>query len=285
MTIRRFINYWEDRSRSFILLTAVVVIAVLAVIDFFTGSRISFSLFFTLPIAFVTWFVGRKTGLIFAIICAVIWQSVNILSGEVFTHPAIPVWNAATRFGFFAIIIFLLSGIRRLLEQEEEMSHTDFLTGAMNSRAFYTVAGDEMERFRRYRHAFTIAYIDLDNFKTVNDRFGHSAGDDLLQAVTGILGKNLRANDVVSRLGGDEFALLLPETGQSQAKVVMQKALSALMESMQENNWPVTFSAGIITCREVPDNVDSLIEFADRLMYEVKSTGKNALKYRVYDGT
>jgi diguanylate cyclase (GGDEF)-like protein len=285
MIMHRFIDYWEQQSRVSILTTAVTAVVLLGIIDYLTSYQISFSLFYTLPIVFVAWFAGRKTGFAFAIICAATWQTINLLSGETFTHFAIPLWNAGTRLGFYFIIIILLLQFQRMMQHEKELSRMDFLTGAVNSRAFYEIADTEILRSQRYRHPFSVAYFDLDNFKTVNDQFGHSIGDDLLQSVILTLKKSLRASDNVARLGGDEFALILPETDDISARSVISKARQHLDSEMQKNSWPVTFSIGVITYHVAPRNTDEMIEKADKLMYEVKTGGKNAVKYQIYDGS
>jgi diguanylate cyclase (GGDEF)-like protein len=127
-----------------------------------------------------------------------------------------------------------------------------------------------------------MAYIDLDNFKTVNDRLGHTGGDQVLRAVVSHINMHLRKTDVVARLGGDEFALLFPETNQEAAQAVVIKIQSGLLEEMQQMNWPVTFSNGVVTCAVSPRSTDDLVRMADKVMYSVKREGKNAITYRTY---
>ena len=142
----------------------------------------------------------------------------------------------------------------------------------------------EIDRLQRYQHPLTLAYIDLDNFKTVNDQLGHVTGDQVLRAVVSSVKKNIRRTDIVARLGGDEFALLLPETNQESARVVLSKVQDGLLEEMRINNWPVTVSIGVLTCRVAPPSTDALVSMADELMYSVKHDGKNGIKYATYAG-
>ena len=142
----------------------------------------------------------------------------------------------------------------------------------------------EIGRLQRYKRQFTVAYVDLDNFKTVNDQFGHSKGDELLRIVANTARNQLRDTDVVARLGGDEFALLLPETGQEDARVVIAKIQRSFLSEMRNNGWPVTLSIGVLTCIEMPGTADELIKMADKLMYSVKNNGKNAISESVYAG-
>ena len=141
-----------------------------------------------------------------------------------------------------------------------------------------------MTVYKDIKHPFTLAYIDLDNFKTVNDQLGHATGDQVLRTVVSSVKKNIRRTDIVARLGGDEFALLLPETNQESARVVLSKIQDGLLEEMRKNNWPVTFSIGVLTCRVAPPSTDALVSMADELMYSVKHDGKNGVKYATYAG-
>lgn len=201
----------------------------------------------------------------------------------VYAHPFIPYWNAALILGLFLISVHLLASLRSALLQAENLASTDHLTGLVNRRLFLNLAKTEINRFRRYKHPFTIAYIDIDNFKTVNDTFGHSTGDTLLCLVAEVSRNNIRATDVIARLGGDEFALLLPETGYEQAQVVIQRVQKRLLNTMQKNKWPATFSIGAVTFINPPASVDEMIEKADRLMYFVKNNGKNRFEHRTVE--
>jgi diguanylate cyclase (GGDEF)-like protein len=178
----------------------------------------------------------------------------------------------------------LLAALRRVLVEERELAHTDYLTGAANQRSFYELAEQEISRSVRYRHPFAMAYVDLDNFKIVNDRFGHLPGDLVLRAVTDRMKSCLRKTDVVGRLGGDEFTVLFPETGSEAARAAVNKLKLQLLAEMQQGNWPVTFSIGVVTFITVPPSVDEMIRVADELMYTVKKEHKNAVAYGIYEG-
>jgi len=161
------------------------------------------------------------------------------------------------------------------LEMEKSLSRSDALTGLANRRAFYETTEIERKRAARYSRPLSLAYIDLDNFKQVNDRNGHEAGDRVLELVASVLHKNVRAESVVARLGGDEFALLLPEADHVAANFVINKLHNLLTKAMQEKNWPVTFSIGMITYERPPESTEQMVHAADELMYTVKHEGKN----------
>jgi diguanylate cyclase (GGDEF)-like protein len=167
------------------------------------------------------------------------------------------------------------SRLKALLAKEHELARIDPLTTVPNRRAFYEALDKERVRSVRYRRPFTIAYIDLDNFKRVNDSLGHAVGDELLVHVAAGLRSNLRASDFVGRLGGDEFAALLPETDATAAKLVLCKLRLRLLEEMKAHSWQVTFSIGAATFLDPPDSLDVIVRVADETMYAIKTHGKD----------
>jgi diguanylate cyclase (GGDEF)-like protein len=268
----------------FVLAAAFTLTGLIGVVDFLTGYEIAFSLFYVLPVALITWITSRTLGIMASLAGAIVWYWADVASGHPYLHPLIPVWNTLIRLSFFVIITFLLSALRRATERERELARMDNLTGAVNSRFFYDLAQMEIDRFRRYEHPFTLAYIDLDNFKVVNDRFGHPAGDQVLRTVVSSARKHLRKTDVIARLGGDEFVLLLPETNEESARVALSKIQDGLIEEMRLGDWPITFSIGVLTCSVAPHTTEEIVRMADELMYSVKHDGKNAMKYSTYSG-
>jgi diguanylate cyclase (GGDEF)-like protein len=167
--------------------------------------------------------------------------------------------------------------LRSALEREKNVSRIDFLTRILNRRGFYEIAATEAQRARRYRRPLSLVYVDLDNFKAVNDSMGHESGDEVLVHVAATIQTAVRGTDFVARLGGDEFSILLPETDQEQAMVVVGKLRKNLLEAMGDRGWPVTFSVGVTSFRTVPESVDEIIREADRAMYSVKLKGKDSV--------
>ena len=208
----------EKLSKPVWAIMGFALIVVVGAIDFLTGAEIAFSLFYLVPISLVTWFAGKQLGIVVAIASAFTWYIADIAAGQVYSNPAFLYWNTGIRFSFFVITMALLAALKTALARAEELSRIDHLTGAINSRCFSDLAQKEIDRSRRYKNRFTVAYFDLDNFKTVNDQFGHGKGDEILRIVANTVKSQLRDTDVFARLGGDKFALLLPETGQENAR-------------------------------------------------------------------
>jgi diguanylate cyclase (GGDEF)-like protein len=274
----------EKLGKPFKILLGFALIGVIGILDFLTGYELGFSLFYVIPIFFVTWLIGRRLGIMASLASAFFWLVADVASGNPHSHTLVPMWNTLIRLSFFVIITLLLSALKSAMEREKELARTDSLTGALNSRFFFELAQMEIDRSRRYEHPFTIVYLDLDNFKTVNDQFGHPTGDQVLRAVVEYAKKHLRKTDVIARLGGDEFALLLPETSQESARVAISKLQSGLLEEMRQNNWPITFSIGVLTCNIAHHTTEELLRMADDLMYSAKRGNKNAIKYATYEG-
>jgi diguanylate cyclase (GGDEF)-like protein/PAS domain S-box-containing protein len=165
--------------------------------------------------------------------------------------------------------------LEKALENEKNLSRLDFLTQIPNRRAFSEALQLEATRSRRYKRPLTLAYIDLDNFKQVNDQLGHETGDELLRLIAQTILATIRSTDTVARLGGDEFALLLPETGKDAAVEVMTKLSRILLEAVEARHWPVTLSIGLVTFAKPGESVAQMVKVADDLMYSAKTQGKN----------
>lgn len=251
------------------------------VIRYFTGPEWALSLFYLFPICAVTWYVGRRAGILIAIISATSWLTADLMMKHTFSNTLIPFLNETFRLLVFLITTFVLSALKNALVNQKKLAKMDPLTGVANRRAFLESLSIEMNRSHRFKLPFSVMYIDLDNFKTINDHFGHSTGDTLLRSVAVTIKNNIRTIDVLARLGGDEFVILLPETGAESVCAVAHKLQVKLLTLMQKNEWRVTSSIGVITFNSPPFSVDEVIKEADILMYCAKQDGKNMIKQRV----
>ena len=277
-------RFFEQQNKIFLGFLGVVVAVLLGVIDYLTGYEINLSLFYLLPISLAAWYGGQEAGLVVSGVSAITWFIADVFSGASYSNSWIFLWNTLIRLGFFAIVTFLLVALKKAFRTNEELARTDYITGAVSPRFFHELSQRELNRSKRYNHLFSFAYIDLDNFKEINDRFGHTEGDKVLQAVANAVQKKIRSIDIFSRLGGDEFALLMPETGEVEAQSVNSRVRRSLMEEMQKNNWSITFSIGVVTFIKIPKTVDDMVKMADDVMYPIKTGGKNGVSYTIYEG-
>ncbi|CAN5825070.1 hypothetical protein BH20GEM1_BH20GEM1_21530 [soil metagenome] len=157
-----------------------------------------------------------------------------------------------------------------------EAARRDPLTGLFNVRAFHRALADEIERSERTGSSFSLLMVDIDYLKRVNDRFGHLAGDRVLQKVAGVLADQVRSIDSVARYGGEEFAVLLPETGNERALVVAERLRARVAGTGHEELLePVTISIGIATCPEDAVTPSDLLHKADVALYASKFKGRN----------
>jgi diguanylate cyclase (GGDEF)-like protein len=274
----------EKRSPLFWKLAGMIAVGLLGIIDYLTGNEIVFSLFYLVPIFLVTLSVNQKMGFFMSFLSGLMLLVSEIAGGQTYSHPVIYFWNMLIRTVFYFFFTFLVAALHQSQKDEQLAARTDFVTGAVNARYFNDLLYLEVERIRRYPHPITVVYIDIDNFKLVNDLFGHKIGDEVLHCIAGELKSQLRKTDIVARVGGDEFALLFPSAHQLEAKVVISKVHASLKEAMSRRNWPVTFSMGMVTCLAPPYTTEQIINMADELMYEVKNSTKNNFCCAIWDG-
>jgi diguanylate cyclase (GGDEF)-like protein len=169
------------------------------------------------------------------------------------------------------------------LEIAQQLSQVDPLTGAANRRGFLQKAEIELSRAKRRKYPLTFAYFDLDNFKYVNDTFGHNAGDIVLKKITECTVNNIRVTDIFARLGGDEFTLLIPEADNEISIKIINRINDCFLEIMSENGWPVTLSIGIITFKKLDLLIPEMLSLTDKHMYKAKTEGKNKISSEIVD--
>lgn len=254
---------------------AVVLVAVIAVGDYVTGAELSFSAFYLVPVFFCAP-AGRFAGATVALVAAASWTIIDMATRIVpYEQVLIPVWNVVIRFLVLALVVALVAALKDRLTLERTLSRTDPLTQVANTRAFGQATQTELHRMARSHRPLTVAYIDVDEFKAINDVHGHSAGDEFLTIAANTMTANTRETDFVARLGGDEFALLLPETQLGDALDLLIRLHTSLQTATAK--WASGFSIGAVTFASPPDSVDAIIRAADRVMYDVKRTGKNTV--------
>ncbi|MBI5587187.1 MAG: diguanylate cyclase [Deltaproteobacteria bacterium] len=181
-------------------------------------------------------------------------------------------------FANFASIALERGAYYSMSEELKTLSMTDHLTGLFNRRYFRERLFEEVERVKRHNECFSAFIIDIDNFKSFNDRYGHLAGDDILKGVARSIRDAVRSMDVVSRYGGEEFAVILPHTNKKDSSVIAERIRKGVEEFRPAvegmNEWP-TISLGVAEFPNDASNIDDLVNKADRAMYLAKRMGKN----------
>jgi diguanylate cyclase (GGDEF)-like protein len=256
------------------------MVLTLIVLSTLFGKTIFLEFFYIFPITIVSWYGSRKSGILLALLSTFLLLSINAINRG-FDVIALFNYGLPCAIGL-SMLAILITNFRNVHRIESIAAYTDSLTNINNSRGFYIELANELVRSARYEHIFSLAYMDIDNFKLVNDSRGHTVGDDLLIEVAKNLKEALRSTDIVARLGGDEFACLLPETGQEKAKAAFLKASELLEKRMLSHRWPVSFSIGMVTFETMPEDFKEAMKVADELMYSVKNSAKNNISYKIY---
>jgi diguanylate cyclase (GGDEF)-like protein/PAS domain S-box-containing protein len=169
---------------------------------------------------------------------------------------------------------------KRLEDELKHQATTDVLTGVFNRRHFLDVSRNEQKRAARFKQPISIALVDLDHFKQINDTYGHAAGDQALIDLTRICHQNIREIDLFARFGGDEFAVLLPGATGGQAMQVLERihqAVSALPFELNGRQVPITITAGLACSKDGSESLDALLIRADQALYRAKETGRNRM--------
>jgi diguanylate cyclase (GGDEF)-like protein len=262
---------------------AVALVALIGVIDYVIGFELSISVIYFAAIGLASWYAGRSAGLWIALLSGLVWLAADLSAGHRYSHPLILLWNTLVRIGMFVIVADLLAALRIQLATAQRLSSSDPLTGVANRRAFELQLQYSLVFAEREHQPLTLAYLDLDDFKILNDLEGHDAGDRALTVVARTLTEAMRRTDVVGRLGGDEFALLLPNTDGAGAENFIQKARSALAAALHAEGIGIGCSIGAVTFATPPLRTADALRAADTLMYEAKARGKNAVVFAQRD--
>ena len=275
-------SYFQSQNHGLWLSLGLVLLLLIAAADYATGFKLRLSVLYLVPILIITWAAGWQIGIMLSFVACTARAYTDVFAGRYIDSPKMLYWDWGAVFSGYILLVIGISVLRHRLEGAHFQSRKDTLTGLVNKGGFYQVVGAEMELCRRYERTLSIAYIDLDNFKKVNDKYGHHVGDKLLRTVSKTMQRKLRGSDIPGRLGGDEFAVILPETSPQACRMVIEMLQQRLLQEMNANNWPVTFSIGIATFTKMPSSIEGMIRQADHLMYVVKNSSKGAIKQEVF---
>ncbi len=179
------------------------------------------------------------------------------------------------------LVLRNISDYQRTCNELTKLALTDDLTGICNRRHFIQLLTKELDRVRRYNTRLALILFDIDRFKTINDTFGHNAGDEVLRHLALVSKQIFRDIDTIARLGGDEFIALMPQTGVHQAHFAAARLREALKsQSVQTNDHSLhyTISAGVIESQRDDLSIDNLLKKADSALYAAKRSGRDAIR-------
>jgi len=240
----------------------------------FTPSTARLAILYVVPVLLVTWTDGVVWGIVFGVASIglremVAWDQMP---------PDTPLgWRIANGAAYVAVVALAMAGLENLRRSQALLARLviqDQLTNVLNARAFADRLTQELDRNRRYPRPLALMYMDLDNFKVINDTHGHQTGDAVLRLVADAMRSSVRQADVVGRLGGDEFAVLMPETD-AQLADAAAKRLVASLRNVFKGTPNVTASIGVVSCTATDASTDDLLRRADQAMYDAKKMGKD----------
>ena len=276
--IMNLITQFENILSNNVFLRRIILLLIIVVwgmIDLATGYEYSFSVFYLIPVSIAAWYDNKYITILTIVLSALTWLYADYGAGHHYSNSIIPYWNACARLGFFSIVAFLLFKIKRSLSEMTLMAMKDSLTSLNNTRAFNLEYQMLKKRHTKKEQTLAVGIIDLDGFKSVNDTYGHSKGDDVLVEFAHVLKETTRMNDVVARMGGDEFVVILQDTNSQGIEDYAKRLRNKFLSSGLKQQYGVDFSMGIRVYAELPDNLDDATHQADQLMYQSKARGKS----------
>jgi diguanylate cyclase (GGDEF)-like protein len=270
-------------SHTQITICALLLVALVGIVDSLADYQVSFLLLYLIPVVIATWYASKEVGITVALAASLVALWADIGTWPFARHYLVVLWSVITRFGAFLLVATLVDMLRVRLELEQQLARVDALTGSLNRHAFMEQLQYNLDLAAREGLPFTLAYIDVDDFKAINDTHGHHGGDRVLRVIASTLKEFSRRTDLVARLGGDEFAVLFPNTDQEGAKKFIAKAKNSFDAAFRNTRPMVTCSTGVVTFLSAPASAADAIKAADLLMYEVKKSGKNAAAFLSLD--
>lgn len=233
---------------------------------------------------FLIFLNGHKKGLIFSFIFLALiliimnvnyakWQEIGWHTGDSLRFYIALVFDVF--FAFVSEYIF-----SKLQSELEKLSITDALTGLSNRRRIDEIMQKEVEKRNRLQFPLTFVILDIDDFKKINDKYGHLKGDDVLRQIAKIIAKNIRIYDSVGRWGGEEFCLILPQTSLNNALVILERLRKTIENTKHDIDEVVTCSFGVCSTENEKISQTQLIKKADLSLYQAKKEGKNKICFQ-----
>lgn len=263
------VRWYESQRVAVAVVISALLLAALVTVDGFLGFEPAFRILYVLPLWIATRLGGRWAGL--ALVALGSWVGTTI---DARNHsPAFDQIISSAFLHFLALgaVMLAIARVEEALWTAKKQALSDPLTGLMNRRALREFSEDVL----RGTEPLTAVVIDCNDFKKLNDEFGHHAGDHVLQMLARVIENETRQMDLVARVGGDEFVLILPGSDSQEARKVMNRIESAFEKRIQDAGYATSLSVGMASISDEDAGIESLLKRADREMYSEKSKRKN----------
>jgi diguanylate cyclase (GGDEF)-like protein len=265
-----------------VFLAGIVAVVIIRYVDFILGEKTTFIAVYLVPIVFVTWYANGVYGAVLSLFSGFAWFSSYFLKDFPFQNLAVSLVDIGLKMAVLSGSIVLITRLKRALRRERELSRSDNLTGSFNRRVFFETLETEIARAGRYANPIAVLYLDVDDFKDINDGRGHAAGDRVLIEIVRTIESNVRVTDFCGRLGGDEFGVVFIQADNAAARNAAEKIFASLRENPILGGRGVTVSMGVAAFPRTGYTASAMIQLADDLMYSVKKGGKNAIRYKEF---
>ena len=258
-----------------ILISAALLVAVVC-FDTLSSYELRKTPFYLVPILYGSVCLGMFWGLVFALLsfASVVFQGIFV--GHPYSSSFFFYFDAVGILIVFLIVSTTTSLLKRSRDAEHSLARTDNLTNVANRIGFYEKLTAEIDRQHRLNKPFALLFIDCDDFKDINDRFGHEGGDDALKRMANAIVNDLRTYDIIGRIGGDEFAVLMPDISGADLSNIIDRIRDSLILAFSMKPYKLTISMGAVEFINIPQSADMAMSLVDSLMYKVKNKGKNS---------
>ncbi|MCO5178287.1 MAG: GGDEF domain-containing protein [Thermomicrobiales bacterium] len=267
----RLHRWIESQPPHFVLIACIVVAGLIGIVDVATGAQLFLTVLYLVPISVATWRAGRACGLLLVVLSTVAMSIAEASAPLTDVSAWAQFWNAIARVLVFIFIVQLITNLREARQHADRLARTDNLTGVSNLLAFREISAIELETVQRTQQPLTLMFLDIDDFKNVNDNHGHSVGDEMLREVADALRELARPDDLVARVGGDEFVLLLPRTNTNSAMHFADRVARRISAIVRPDGSALTCSIGLSSANDGFTTIDDVLHEADRAMYLAKS--------------
>jgi len=255
-----------------VFIASIVLICGIFWVDVETPADVRVRLLYVFPLTAIALHSERTRKVVFGLTLAVFCEIASLVSNRF--SPAVTFIDGLIAIAGLSFVVVLARTARQHYLETLVLATTDPLTRLHNRRSFESIGEMELARQRRYGGIFSLAVIDLDGFKELNDSRGHHVGDLALKLLADVLRENTRQSDSIARLGGDEFAILMPVARNSDCTALCQQLSIRIAGRMIDAGFPITASIGHTTFEQAPESILDALQKADKAMYAAKASGK-----------